>query len=268
MLELPQTFDPRTISVVTVFAKKPTGAEIPSIVAVFFQARSDTVRQSFLDFRKLILALVLLVVLLGVLLHPFLVLECIVVVVDAHEAIERIGQGPVESRSKPRRFRLERFDGRPDLEIAGATADHCDGKLSISHNLIEAFAVGDIADFEVVLDVALQQVPAVFTDGPHDGVFGEDEDALAALLPAFTGSETFPHECSAQVIHQLSPELMAVLGREPGQGRERLRKRRGQKRYARGGSNSVGAASDWLWFGLYWSMASDTNRASAMDSLH
>ena len=136
-------------------AQETTGAEIPTIVVVLLQAQPDTVGQCLLDFRKLILALVLLVVLLRVLLHPFLVLECIVVVVDAHEAIKRIDQSPVESRSKPRRFRLERFDGRADLEIAGATADHRDGKLSIPHDLIETLAVGDIADFEVILDVAL-----------------------------------------------------------------------------------------------------------------
>jgi len=249
-LELPQTFDPRTISAVTVFAKKPTGAEIPSIVAVFFQARSDTVRQSLLDFRKLILALVLLVVLVGVLLQPFLVLECIVVVVDAHEAIERIGQGPVESRSKPRRFGLERVDGRADLEIAGAAADHRDGKLSVPHDLSETFAVGDIANFEVVLNVALQQVPALFADGAHDGVLGEDQNALAALFPTLTRSKPFPDESGAQVVHQLRPELMAVLGRKSREGRERLGKRRCQKRYASGGSNSVGAGSGWSRFAL------------------
>ena len=125
-------------------------------MVIFFQAQSDALRQSLLDFRKLILPLVLLFVLLCVLLQPFLVLQSIVIVVDTHDAIERIGQNPVECRSKPRRLRLERFDGRTDLEIAGATADHRDGKLSIPHNLIETFVVGDIADFEVILDVALQ----------------------------------------------------------------------------------------------------------------
>ena len=134
-------------------------------------------------------------------------------VIDAHEAIERIGQGTIESRSEPLRFRFERFDGRADLEIAGATADHRDGKLSIPHDLIETFAVGDIANFEVILDVALQQVPAVFTDGAHDGVFGEGKGAFTALLPTFRRSETFPHQSGAEVVHQLRSEFMAVLDR-------------------------------------------------------
>jgi len=85
--------------------------------------------------------------------------------------------------------------------------------LSILHDLIETFAVGHIANFEVILDVALQQVPAVFTDGAHDGVFGEDKDAFTALLPALTRSKTFPHQSGAEVVYQLSPELMAVLDR-------------------------------------------------------
>jgi hypothetical protein len=82
LLKPSQTLDPRTVSTGAVFAQKPAGAETPSIVVIFFQAQSDALRQSLLDFRKLVLPLVLLFVLLCVLLQPFLVLQSIVMVVD------------------------------------------------------------------------------------------------------------------------------------------------------------------------------------------
>jgi hypothetical protein len=81
-------------------------------------------------------------VLLGVLLQAFLVLETIVLVVDAQDAMKRIGQKPVESGSESRRFPLERLDGRSDLEIASAAADNRDDRLSFPHDRVEAFAPG------------------------------------------------------------------------------------------------------------------------------
>ncbi len=160
---------------------------------VFPQALPDTLRQGLLDLGKLILPLVLLFVLLGILLQSFLVLFRIIVVVDAHDAIERIGQRPVEGGSESRRFRFECLDGRSNFDKARPPADDGDGKLSISHHLVEAFAVCDIAYFKVVLHIALQEVPAVLADGAHDGVLGENKDAFAALLPTLTRSKTFPY---------------------------------------------------------------------------
>src|ERR1700737_763799 len=90
LLELAQTLDPRTVSAAAVFAQEAAGAKVPSIMVVFLQAQPDTFRQRLLDFRKLVLALVLLCILVGVLLQPFLVLKSVVMVVDVHEAIERI----------------------------------------------------------------------------------------------------------------------------------------------------------------------------------
>ncbi|WP_263359526.1 hypothetical protein [Acidicapsa ligni] len=65
--------------------------------------------------------------------------------------------------------------------------------MSVAHDLIGAFAVGNIADFEVILDIPVKKVPAVLTAHAHDGVFGKDENALTALLPALTRPENFAH---------------------------------------------------------------------------
>ena len=118
--------------------------------------------------------------LFGIFLHLFFVLERVVVVVDAHDAIERIGEGPIEGRSKPRLLRLECIDGRADLEIARAAASDCDGQLALFHYLAKTVAFGNITYFQVIFDVALQYVPALLANRTHDGLFGEDESAFAA----------------------------------------------------------------------------------------
>jgi hypothetical protein len=47
-------------STLMVFAQETTGTKIPSIMVLFLQAHSDTVRQCLLDLRKLVLPLFLL----------------------------------------------------------------------------------------------------------------------------------------------------------------------------------------------------------------
>ncbi|WP_263359527.1 hypothetical protein, partial [Acidicapsa ligni] len=115
LLETAQALDPRTVSAVAVLAQETTGEEIPTVIIFFLQAQPDTVGQRLLDFGKLVLPLVILFVLLGVFLQSLFVLQRIVMVVDTHDAIERVGERPVECGLESRRFYLERFNGRLTL---------------------------------------------------------------------------------------------------------------------------------------------------------
>src|SRR5580704_16757383 len=158
LLDLSQPLDPRTVSPMPIGPEKAAGSKNPLLVVVR-QRLSDALGQGLLDFWKLILVLVAFLFFLGILLHSFRILQRVVVVVEPHDAIERMGQDPVKRRSQSLRFLLQRIDRRSDLEIAGAAALDRHGQLPILKSRIEALPLGDITHLQVILDVALKQDP-------------------------------------------------------------------------------------------------------------
>jgi hypothetical protein len=267
LLDLSQPLDPRTVSPMPIGPEKAAGSKNPLLVVVR-QRLSDALGQGLLDFRKLILVLVAFLFFLGILLHSFRILQRVVVVVEPHDAIERMGQDPVKRRSQSLRFLLQRIDRRSDLEIAGAAALDRHGQLPILKSRIEALPLGDITHLQVILDVALKQVPAPLADPVHDGVLREDDGAFITLLPHLRRPKAFPHQNGTQIVDQFSVELVAVCGWNSDEGRESLAKGRSQGLYPSGGSNSAGAGSGRMLDPVCRSAASDTRWARATDSLH
>ena len=137
------------------------------------QRLPDALWQRLLDFGKLVLFAILLVV-LGVLVHPLLILQGIVVVIDPHHAVERIGQRPVECRAQSCGLLFESRNRWADLEKAAAAALDGHRQPAIPQKSLIAIPFGYVAHCEVILDVALKQVPALLADAVHDGALGED----------------------------------------------------------------------------------------------
>jgi hypothetical protein len=225
-----------------VLREKTTGSKCPSGTVVL-QSLKDALRQRLLDPGKLVLILVSFVFFLGILPRSLLILQCVIVVIDPHDAIESVCQDPIERCSQPLRFLLESVDRRSDLEIAGAAALDRQSQLAIFNHGVVALPLGDIAHLQVVFDVALEEVPTLLSDPSHDSVLRENESAPATRLPHLHRSEAFPHQRGTQIVDQLSTELMAVCAGNPIEYRQSLNKGGSQCRYANGGSNSAGAGS-------------------------
>ena len=184
------------------------------LLTVVHQRLADALWQRLRNFGKLILIEIALVVLLGHLLHSFLVLQCFIVVVDPYDPIKGMGQHPVERRSQPLRFLLESVDRRSDLEIAGAAALDRHSQSPILKRGSEALPLDDITHLQVILDIALKEIPAILTDPTHDGVLREDDGVFVALPPRLWCPKAFPHQGGAQIVDQFGLEFVPVCGRQ------------------------------------------------------
>ena len=143
------------------------------IARVAFQRLPDALRQRLFDLGELVLTAVLFFVFCGIIAHPLFVHERIVVVVDPHHAIERMGQCPIERRAQSLRFRLQRIDRRPNLEIARSAALDGDGKLPAFERRIAAGTSQHVAHLKVILDIALKQIAPLRANATHHGVLSE-----------------------------------------------------------------------------------------------
>ena len=173
------------------------------------QGLLNALRQRLLDFGKLIL-LAVSVVVLGVFLHALFVLQRVVVVVDPHHAIERIGQRPVKGRAQSFRFLFESGNRRTDLEKPASTALNGHSQLAIAEYRVFAIPFGDVTHAKVILNVALKQVPTLLADALHDRALSEDHGALLALSPCLRTSQPLSHQRRAEIVEQLGMELMAI----------------------------------------------------------
>src|SRR6185437_2514884 len=169
----------------------------------------DALWQRLLNFGKLIL-LAVLFVLLGVLVHPLVILQRVIVVIDPHHAIERISQSPVKRRAQSFVLLFESRNRLADLQKPAAAAldRHC--KPSFAKKSFIAISFGNIAHCEVILDIALKQVPALLAYAFHDGALSEGLSVLVTLLPSLRPSQAFSHQRRAEVVEQFSAELVAV----------------------------------------------------------
>jgi hypothetical protein len=89
---------------------------------IALQRLPDALGQSLLYLREFILTLVFFVVLGGVFVHLLFVHQCVVMVIEAHDLVERVSQRPVECRSQSFGFSFHCFDRRADLQIARSSA--------------------------------------------------------------------------------------------------------------------------------------------------
>lgn len=202
----------------------------------------DALWERLLDIGKLILLAVLFGI-FGVLPHSFFVLERIVVVVDPHDAVKRVSEGPVESGSESGFLRFKGFDCRADLEVSGPATLNGDGQTALAEDHIVAVTFRDIAHREVILDIVPEEVPAFFANALHDRPLGKDDRAFFAALPDLRICQPFADERRAEVVKQLGAKLMAICRWNGSELRQRLGEGWRQRRYPSGGSNSAGTAS-------------------------
>src|ERR1035437_9005254 len=241
-LNAPQSLEPRTEFAIAKPAQQIAVACFP--IRTFALLRlPNTLRQRLLHFGKLILPLVLCVVLRGTIAHSLLVHQRIVVVVDPHHAIERKSQRPIERRTQPLRFRLQRIDCRSDLEIARSATLDGYNQLPTFKFGIAASAAELIAYFNVIFDVALQQIAAVSTDAVHQGVLSKGKCVATRFLPGLRCPKPLAHQGGAEFIDQFCIDLMAILGANIGERRQCLAKGWCESCYPSGGSSSGGVGS-------------------------
>src|SRR5665213_568425 len=113
---------------------------------------SNRFRQRLRYLRKLILLTIAFIIVLGILHQPLLVLHRIVMVVYPHDAIDRIGQRPIERCAQSFSFRLESVDRRSYLEIASPAALDGDDQLPVFEWRTASIVLDRVAHLEVILD--------------------------------------------------------------------------------------------------------------------
>lgn len=195
-------------------------------VIVALQRPLNTLGQRLLDVGKLILLAVLFVV-FGVLAHSLFVLEGIIVVVDPHDAVKRIGEGPVEGAAESCLLRFKGFYCRTDLEISCRAALDGNGQPALAEKHIRAVPFCDIAHREVILDVVLEEVPAFLADSLHDRPLSEDNGASFRAPPEIRTCHPFADERRTEVVKQFGAKFMAISrgdGAEIGQRLDKARR--------------------------------------------
>jgi len=230
-----------------VHGKKTPGSPKECAVVVIFECPLNALRQGFFDLGKLVLATVLLVV-LGILPHPFFVLERVVVVVNPHDAVKRISQRPVKGSAQTHSLLFKGRNRRADFEIPRLAAFDGHGQAAVAERLFLTISLGYVAYGEVKLDVAPEEVPSLLANALYDSALGKDYRAVFALTPHLRACQSLPHQGCAEIIEKLTAEFMAVCSLHGVENRQRLPKGGRKRLYANGGRSSEGTTSCWLSF--------------------
>ena len=263
-MHLSQTIDPGPVGTVAVSAEQAAIFESP----LLFECFLDALWKSFLYLGEFILAAILFIVLVRRLDQHLLIHECIAVVVDPHDAIQGIDEGPIEGCSQPFRLLFEGDECGSDPQIARAAAFDRHRQLSIAERRTVPIPFKYIAHLQVEFNVALQQFAALCADPAHDAVLCENDWIAPASLPRFRRAQTRLHESGTQIVKQFRVNFVVVFRWNCVEGGKSLTESRCEGCYPSGGRSFDGAASGMLPAPANRSMACRTAPARRIDSLH
>ncbi len=108
-------------------------------------------------------------------------------------------------------FLFESGYRRTDLEKpASAAALDGHSQSPIAEYRVLATPFGDVTHANVILNVALKQVPTLLTDALDNRALSGDNGALLALSPCLRTSQPLSHQGCREIVKQLGMELVAI----------------------------------------------------------